>query len=98
LLASLPIFFCYFFSEYPPKAHNWRGETMARTAKLYRIESDGRRLAAGAIQPCPQDDLAAHWQLFLATAAQGLYVANYRGVQLGGALVTAAGKPVELGS
>jgi hypothetical protein len=65
---------------------------MARTIKLYRIESGGRRLAAGAIRASSQDDPAAHWQLFLATAAQGLYVANYRGVQLGTALVTAAGK------
>ena len=70
--------------------------TMARTIKLYRIESDGRRLAAGAIRGSSQDDLAAHWQLFLATAAQGLYVANYRGVQLGMAMVTAACLPVPM--
>ncbi|HEX2335763.1 MAG TPA: hypothetical protein VHI72_04755 [Hyphomicrobiaceae bacterium] len=69
---------------------------MARTIKLYRIESDGRRLAAGAIRASSQDDLAAHWQLFLATAAQGLYVANYRGVQLGMAMVTAASLPVPM--
>jgi hypothetical protein len=78
------------------KAQKRHWETMTRTIKLYRIESDGRRLAAGAIRASSQDDLAAHWQLFLAT--QGLYVANYRGVQLGTALVTAAGKPVELGT
>jgi hypothetical protein len=41
---------------------------MPRTVKLYRIESDGRRLAAGAIRASSQDDLVAHWQLFLATA------------------------------
>ena len=69
---------------------------MARTIKLYRIESDGRRLPAGAIRASSQDDLAAHWQLFLATAAQGLYVASYRGVQLGTALVREAGAPVTL--
>ena len=67
---------------------------MPRTIKLYRIESDGRRLAAGAIRASSQDDLAAHWQLFLATARQGLYVASYRGVQLGTALVTGAGELV----
>jgi hypothetical protein len=54
---------------------------MARTIKLDRIESDGRLLAAGAIRASSEDDLAAHWQLFLATAAQGLYVASYRGVR-----------------
>jgi hypothetical protein len=64
---------------------------MPRTVKLYRIESDGRRLAAGAIRASSQDDLAAHWQLFLVTARQGLYVANYRGVQLGTALVPGRG-------
>jgi hypothetical protein len=69
---------------------------MARTIKLYRIESEGRRLAAGAICATSQDDLAAHWQLFLATAAQSLYVANYRGVQLGMAMVTAARIPVPM--
>ena len=67
---------------------------MPRTVKLYRIESDGRRLAAGAIRASSQDDLAAHWRLFLATARQGLYVASYRGVQLGTALVTGAGELV----
>jgi hypothetical protein len=69
---------------------------MPRTVKLSRIESDGRRLAAGAIRANSQDDLAAHWQLFLATARQGLYVASYRGVQLGTALVTGAGEPVHV--
>ena len=67
---------------------------MARTIKLYRVENDGRRLAAGAIRASSQDDLAARWALFLATAAHGLYVATYRGVQLGTALVTEAGVPV----
>ena len=66
---------------------------MPRTVRLYRIESDGRRLLAGAIR-ASSHDLAAHWQLFLATARQGLYVASYRGVQLGTALVTGAGEPV----
>jgi hypothetical protein len=67
---------------------------MPRTVKFYRMELTGRRLAAGAIRASSQDDLAAHWQLFLATARQGLYVASYRGVQLGTALVTGAGEPV----
>jgi hypothetical protein len=56
------------------------------------LKATGRRLAAGAIRANSQDDLAAHWQLFLATARQGLYVASYRGVQLGTALVTGAGE------
>jgi hypothetical protein len=51
---------------------------MARTIRLYRAESDGRHLAAGAIRASLQDDLSMHWQLFLATAPQGLYIATYR--------------------
>ena len=39
-----------------------------KTFKLYRIwEDDGRRMAAGAFRASTQDDLAVHWQLFLAT-------------------------------
>jgi hypothetical protein len=71
-------------------------EIMARTVKLYRIECDGRRIAAGAIRANSETDLVAHWQLFLATAVHGLYVATYRGVQLGTALVTETGVPVPL--
>ena len=69
---------------------------MARTIRLYRVESDGRHLAAGAIRASSQEDLAAHWQLFLATATQGLYIATYRGVRLGTAMVTDTGKPVPI--
>ena len=69
---------------------------MARTIKLYRIEDDGRRLAAGAFRASTQEDLATHWQLFLATAAAGLYLANYRGVTLGTALVTVSGALVPM--
>ena len=69
---------------------------MARTIKLYRIEADGRRLATGAIRASSQDDLAIHWQLFLATATQGLYIATYRGVRLGTAMVTEAGASVPI--
>lgn len=69
---------------------------MARTIRLYRIEDDGRRRAAGAFRASTQEDLAARWQLFLATAAQGLYTAHYRGVTLGTAMVTAAGDLVPL--
>ena len=69
---------------------------MARTIKLYRIENDGRRIAAGAIRATSLDDLAARWQLFLVTAAEGLYLATYRGVQLGTALVTEAGASVPI--
>jgi len=60
---------------------------MARTIKLYRIETDGRRLAAGAIRASSPEHLDTQWRLFLATAAQGIYLATYRGVQLGTALV-----------
>jgi hypothetical protein len=56
------------------------------------VSSIGSKVtAAGAIRASSQDDLAAHWQLSLATARQGLYVASYRGLQLGAALVTGAG-------
>jgi hypothetical protein len=53
--------------------------------------SIGLKATAGALLLGRSDDLAAHWQLFLATARQGLYVASYRGVQLGTALVPGAG-------
>jgi hypothetical protein len=59
---------------------------MARTIKLYRVESDGRRIAAGAFRASSPTGLDANWQLFLATAAQGLYLATYRGVTLGTAI------------
>ena len=69
---------------------------MARTIKLYRIESDGRHLTAGAIRASSSTHLEAQWQLFLATAAQGLYIATYRGVQLGTAMVSETGGPVPI--
>jgi len=56
---------------------------MPRTIKVYRIADDGRRVAAGAFQATSEVDLSAKWQLHLATAADGLYVATHRGVQLG---------------
>jgi hypothetical protein len=56
---------------------------MARTIRLYRIADDGRRLASGAFQAVSESDLQAKWELHLATAAAGLYVATHRGVQLG---------------
>ena len=68
------------------------------TVKLYRIEDDGRRLSAGSIRTSSQDDLALRWQLFLATAARGMYIATYRGAQLGLALVTGIGAPLMIGS
>jgi hypothetical protein len=64
---------------------------MARTIKPFRIESDGRRLAAGAIQASSQDDLAGPRH----RRARSL-VASYRGVQLGTALVTATRIPVPM--
>ena len=69
---------------------------MARTVRVYRIESDGRRLTAGAFRASSEADLAARWQLFLATAPRGIYLATYRGVHLGRALFTEAGEPVPL--
>jgi hypothetical protein len=57
-----------------------------RTIKVWRIESDGRRLSACSIRTSSSADLAMRWQLFLATATRGVYVATYRGVQLGIAL------------
>jgi hypothetical protein len=56
---------------------------MARTIKLYRITDDGRRLAAGAFRATSESDLQLKWELHLVTAAQGLYIATHRGVQLG---------------
>jgi hypothetical protein len=70
--------------------------TMAKTIKIYRIESDGRRLAAGAFRASSEADLATPWQLFLATAAQGIYLATYRGVHLGTAMVPETGNPVPI--
>jgi len=56
---------------------------MARTVKLFRIEDDGRRLAAGSINASSPAELVAKWQAFLATAETGVYVARYRGESLG---------------
>jgi hypothetical protein len=56
---------------------------MARTIKLYRVSEDGRRVAAGAFQATSERDLQAKWELHLATAAGGLYIATHRGAQLG---------------
>ena len=64
---------------------------MARTIKPFRIESDGRRLAAGAIQASSQDDLAG-----ASPPPRKVSCRRYRGVQLGTALVTAARIPVPM--
>ena len=56
---------------------------MARTAKVYRISDDGRRVAAGAFRVNSESDLQTKWQLHLATAGSGLYIATRRGIQLG---------------
>jgi hypothetical protein len=63
-----------------------------KTIKLYRILDDGRRLSAGSIRSGSPTDLPVRGQLFLATAERGLYVATYRGCQLG--LALAASRPV----
>ena len=65
-----------------------------KTIRLYRIEDDGRRLLAGRIQASTPSDLVLCWRLFLATATSGVYVATYRGDQLGLALVPSSGAPV----
>jgi hypothetical protein len=56
---------------------------MARMIKVFRIADDGKRVAAGAFQVSSQNDLQAKWELHLATATSGLYIAMHRGVQLG---------------
>ena len=63
---------------------------MARTIKLYRVSEDGRRVAAGAFQATSESDLQVKWELHLATAVSGLYVATHRGVQLGVGLASDA--------
>ena len=60
-----------------------QGKSMARTIKLYRVSEDGRRLAAGAFQAASESDLQMKWELHLATAVSGLYIATHCGVQLG---------------
>ena len=59
------------------------GEVMARTVKVYRISDDGRRVAAGAFRVNSESDLQTKWELHLATAGSGLYIATHRGIQLG---------------
>ena len=55
---------------------------MARTVRLFRLEDDGRRLAAGSISASTPAELVAKWQAFLALAEPGVYVARYRGESL----------------
>jgi hypothetical protein len=85
-----------FYAEQRQLLRDQKPLPMARTIKLYRIDADGRHLAAGAIRASSQDDLPAHWHLFLATATQGLYIATYRGLRLGTAMVTEAGEPMPI--
>lgn len=65
------------------KSRNQQGKSLARTIKLYRVSEDGRRIAAGAFQASSENDLQVKWELHLATAVGGLYIATHRGVQLG---------------
>ena len=58
--------------------------------KLYRVSEDGRRVAAGAFQASSESDLQVKWELHLATAVGGLYIATHRGVQLGVGLASDA--------
>ena len=41
---------------------------MARTVRLFRLEGDGRKLAAGSISASTPTELVAKWQAFLALA------------------------------
>jgi hypothetical protein len=66
---------------------------MARMIKLYRIADDGKRLATGAFPVSSESDLQVKWELHLATAARGLYIATHRGVQLGIGLASDAARP-----
>jgi hypothetical protein len=66
---------------------------MARTVKVYRLADDGRRIAAGAFRVNSESDLRAKWELHLATAAGGLYIAVHRGIQLGVGLASDAMRP-----
>ena len=63
---------------------------MPRTIKLYRVSEDGRRVAAGAFLAASETDLQMKWELHLATAISGLYIATHRGVQLGVGLASDA--------
>ena len=66
---------------------------MARTIKLYRIAEDGRRVASGAFRAASESDLQMKWELHLATATSGLYIATHRGVQLGMGVASDAVRP-----
>ena len=63
---------------------------MARTVKLFRIADDGRRVASGAFKVASETELQLKWELHLATAADGLYIATHRGLQLGIGLASQA--------
>jgi hypothetical protein len=69
---------------------NHQGKSMARTIKLYRVSEDGRRVASGAFQVTSETDLQMKWELHLATAVNGLYIATHRGLQLGVGLASDA--------
>jgi hypothetical protein len=60
--------------------------------KLYRVSEDGRRVAAGAFQAASESDLRVKWELHLATAVAGLYIATHRGVQLAVGLASDAAR------
>jgi hypothetical protein len=50
-----------------------------RTVKLWRLNEDGRKIAAGSIEAADPRELVMKWSLFLATAERGVYFATYRG-------------------
>ena len=42
-----------------------------RTVKLWRLNEDGRKIAAGTIEAADPRELVMKWSLFLATAERG---------------------------
>jgi hypothetical protein len=50
-----------------------------RTVELWRLNEDGRKLAAGTIEAVDPRELVMKWSLFLATTERWVYVATYRG-------------------
>jgi hypothetical protein len=54
-----------------------------RSVRLYRLNEDGRKLAAGKIEASNPDELVGKWIAFLATAERGVYFGSYRGIFIG---------------
>src|SRR5262249_46198846 len=65
------------------QARRIKGKSCPERSSSIAFPDDGRRVAAGAFQATSESDLQLKWELHLVTAAQGLYIATHRGVQLG---------------